>query len=130
MTLPINADERATLLRLSRSTTSAARLVLRSRIVLLAASGLSDRDVARKLAIAVNTAALWRRRFLAGGLLALQRDAPGRGRKPTIDLATRLAVLAAVRSGAGIRDAARTSGISPASASRITRTHRQLIPKH
>jgi transposase len=55
--------------------------VLRSRIVLLLAEGLSSREVARRLDVSRHTVDLWRRRFLEEGRDALGRDKPGRGRR-------------------------------------------------
>ena len=64
-----------------------ARLVERSRIVLLAADGLQDREIAAELGITPEKAARWRKRFLEGGMEALAKDAPrpGRGRTTSND---------------------------------------------
>src|SRR3546814_18983041 len=45
-----------------------ARVQLRARIVLLAASGMSDKDIGRKLDTDRRVAARWRARFLAAGV--------------------------------------------------------------
>jgi transposase len=58
--------------------------VERARIVLLAASGMQDKQIAAKLRIMPEKAARWRNRFLDGGLKALDKDAPRPGRTPTI----------------------------------------------
>jgi transposase len=55
------------------------RLALRSRIVLLAADGLSTREIGRAAGTSARTVILWRRRFLQHGLPALGRDRPGAG---------------------------------------------------
>lgn len=60
------------------------KLVLRARIVLLAAQGVANRQIAQRLRTSRPTVILWRRRFAAGGPAALTKDAPGRGRKPAI----------------------------------------------
>jgi transposase len=59
------------------------QVVLRSRIVLAAASGQSDSAIARLLDTNRKTVILWRARFAAQGLKGLWEIAPGRGRKPT-----------------------------------------------
>lgn len=59
------------------------QVVLRSRIVLAAASGESDSAIARLLETNRKTVILWRRRFAEQGLKSLWEVAPGRGRKPT-----------------------------------------------
>jgi transposase len=54
-----------------RTSTSPQRNVLRARIILLAAQGLSNADIATRLAIQVATVRKWRRRFVARGLAGL-----------------------------------------------------------
>ena len=63
-----------------RASSSQARLVRRSRIVLLLASGLSKSEAAAQAKVSRRTVAMWERRFLAGGADALRHDRPGRGR--------------------------------------------------
>jgi transposase len=58
----------------------------RARIVLLAAAGLQDKQIAAQLRIMPATAARWRNRFLDSGLAALDKDAPRSGRRPSITL--------------------------------------------
>ena len=55
---------------------------MRARIVLLAAAGMSDKDIAQKLLTDRRVSARWRARFLAAGVDGLLRDAtrPGRPR--------------------------------------------------
>lgn len=67
----------------SRSGVAEVRLAHRARIVLLAAEGCSNQQIARRLAITEEKAARWRRRFIAAGRAGIEKDAPGRGRKPT-----------------------------------------------
>ena len=62
------------------ATAAKPRLVRRSRIVLLLASGLSKSDTAVRLNVSRRTVAMWERRFLEGGPNALLHDRPGRGR--------------------------------------------------
>jgi len=54
----------------------------RCRIIVDAANGLRDKDIAESMGINVKTVALWRHRFLAEGPDCLWEVAPGRGRKP------------------------------------------------
>jgi transposase len=68
----------------SRARSASARSVERAKIVLLAARGLQDQQIAAKLKITAAKAARWRNRFLDGGLAALDKDAPRSGRKPTL----------------------------------------------
>jgi hypothetical protein len=89
----LRPGERKDLERWARGRTTPQRLVLRSRIVLALAEGLSHASVARRLATTRHTVRLWKRRFIEGGLEALRVDAPGRGRKPRLDAGALDAVL-------------------------------------
>ena len=82
--LVIEPADRLTLERRVRTPTMPHRVVARSRIVLLLASGLSGRHVARLVGTSRHTVDLWRRRFQEGGCDTLLRDKPGRGRKRAI----------------------------------------------
>ncbi len=81
----LTTKERSELEVIVRAGTSPQRLVRRSRAVLLAADGLTNKEIARRLTMGVNAAAKWRKRFVANGLSGLFRDRPGRGRKPKLD---------------------------------------------
>jgi transposase len=76
-------DERSALGVLARSRTAAARLVTRARIVLMAADGVENQSIAASLNVAEGTVRLWRNRFASQRLPGIERDLPGRGRKPT-----------------------------------------------
>ena len=76
------APERDQLDQWIRAQYTPQQVVLRSRIVLLAAQGLPDLEIATELSVNRHTAGLWRRRFRQEGLDAVWEIAPGRGRKP------------------------------------------------
>jgi transposase len=59
-------------------------VVERARIVLLAADGKQDLEIAATLKITPKKAARWRARFLRAGLAGLEKDAPRPGRTPSI----------------------------------------------
>jgi transposase len=82
--VPLSPEQRRTLEQHSRARSLPARLVERARIILRAADGLQDQQIADELNITPEKAARWRNRFLDGGLLALERDAPRPGRTRTI----------------------------------------------
>ena len=71
--------DRAELESLSRRATAPFRLVLRSRIVLLAAAGTANRMIAERLGTCEDTARKWRRRYCEQGIEGLA-DAPRPGR--------------------------------------------------
>jgi len=62
-----------------RSTTVAAGLARRARIVLLAAQGVANTRIAQEVGVSVPTVISWRRRYEARGLAGLE-DAPRSGR--------------------------------------------------
>jgi transposase-like protein len=71
--------ERAELESLSRRATAPFRLVVRARVVLLAADGLANCAIAERLGICEDTARKWRRRYCEQGIEGLA-DAPRPGR--------------------------------------------------
>ena len=75
--------ERAQLERWSRRHTSAQALATRSRIVLSAADGLNNTEIAARLGIDVSSARKWRNRFVVHRLDGLV-DEPRPGRPRTI----------------------------------------------
>jgi transposase len=116
----ISKPDRKTLEEWSRSRTLAARVVLRSRIVLQLADGEGVRAVGRALGVAPATVRLWRERFLEHGPPGLLKDAPGRGRKPALDPTVRETLRTA---GNGVeplaaRALARVLGVSASTVSR------------
>ena len=77
----LTASQRRFLKRLVRRPTAQQRQVTRARIVLLAAAGLANAAIARKLQIAPNTAGKWRKRFCREGVDGLaDRKRSGRPR--------------------------------------------------
>lgn len=76
--------DRETLERWSRGRRTAVRQALRARIVLLAAAGKENQDIAEELATSRPTVGLWRCRFAKSGISGIERDAP-RGGRPTKD---------------------------------------------
>jgi len=76
----LSPEEQATLEHWQRSTTIAAGLVRRGKIILLLAAGHSQSDVGRTVGMQRTVVRKWARRFLAQRLAGLS-DAPGRGAK-------------------------------------------------
>ena len=74
---------------LARSTSVEARLVQRARIVLLAAQGLPNADIARRVGCHVDTVRQWRQRFAEDGRVITLADLPRSGRPAQISAATR-----------------------------------------
>src|SRR2546423_6461734 len=82
--ITLTSEQRQTLERHSRARTLPARWVERARILRRAADGLQDQQIAQELQITPEKVARWRKRFLAGGLPALQKEAPRSGRPRSI----------------------------------------------
>lgn len=82
--LAITEGQRELLGRWSRGGYTPYRLVIRSKIVLLAAQGVSNREIARRLAINPITVARWRSRFLLLGTEGIRREAPRLGAPPRL----------------------------------------------
>ncbi|PNG48944.1 MULTISPECIES: IS630 family transposase [unclassified Variovorax] len=64
-----------------------ARVQQRAKIVLLAAQGWQNKDIAAEVDLDRRQVALWRQRFLEGGVEALTHDAPRPGRTPSVTTA-------------------------------------------
>src|SRR5262245_21119646 len=78
---PSDAD-RTTLERWSRGRSTRARLVTRARVVLAAAQGKENKDIAAELSISRGAVARWRDRFAASGVAGIKKDARRGGRPP------------------------------------------------
>jgi transposase len=77
----LGASQRRWLKTMVSKPTAQQRQVTRARIVLLAAAGWTNAGIARKLEIAPNTAAKWRKRYVQQGVEALaDRKRAGRPR--------------------------------------------------
>src|SRR5215211_7377858 len=79
--LVMSAEDRAVLARWSRSTLEPHRKVTQACALLLAAEGVANEEIARRLHTAPDTVRRWRARFEAAGLGGVGVIAPGRGRK-------------------------------------------------
>src|SRR5665213_1763087 len=80
-------EERGELTRLARSKLTSVRLALRARIVLLAAQGMQNIDIAAQLGVGRVQVSRWRERYIESRLAGIERDLP-RGAPPsTVDVA-------------------------------------------
>src|SRR6201994_2708867 len=125
-----SSEQRTALQRLARQRSAPARVVERARVVLLAAEGLENKQIVRRMGITPEKAARWRKRFLAGGIAALQKDAPRPGRTRTItDRRVKKVVDMTLRQKPAnathwsTRSMAQAADISEASVRRIWRAH-------
>jgi len=128
--LELTVEQRNTLEQWARARSLPARIVERARIVLLAAVGEQDKEIARQLGMTPKKVSRWRKRFLALGLAGLEKDAPRSGRKRQIgtrhiqrvvEMTTRQKPPQATHWST--RTMAAAAGISEASVRRIWRSH-------
>ena len=83
----VSDEEHEVLDELIRSKLTSVRLALRARIVVLAALGLQDKEIALALDVGRIQVSRWRKRYLESGLQGIERDLP-RGAPPvTVDVA-------------------------------------------
>lgn len=82
--LVLRPGDGARLRELIRSSTAPAGHVQRARMVLLAAEGLPNAEIARRVGATRQTVIAWRARYVTGGIDALA-DLPRSGRPPVID---------------------------------------------
>ena len=126
----LNPEQRQALEQRARARSLPARVVERSRIVLLAADGKQDLEIAATLKITPKKAARWRARFLRAGLAGLEKDAPRPGRTPSITAKMVQQVIRKTTQEKPVnathwstRTMAAASGISQTSIRRIWRAH-------
>jgi transposase len=128
--LLLSSEQRRTLETWVAARTSPQRLIFRSRIVLLAAAGMSNRKIASELKTSRPTVILWRQRFAEAGPVGLEEDASGRGRKPRIGAKKIKEIVEATlhtkpedATHWSVRTMAAAQGVSPASVQRIWDAH-------
>lgn len=78
--ITLTAGDETTLRRWSRGRGTPARLVLRAKVMLAAAEGTANDLIAEQFDTDPGLVGRWRRRFAAGGLAAIEKDAPRGGR--------------------------------------------------
>lgn len=84
----LSDDERKQLERWSRGRSTANRLVLRAQVVLKAAEGLQNQEIALELGVSEPFVGRWRGRFHRLRLDGISADAPRPGRLPSVPVET------------------------------------------
>jgi len=118
------------LTRIVRYSSTPQAIVLRCRIVLEAAKGTSNRQLARELETTLPTALLWRRRYEQEGLDGILQDKPRPGRPPRISAKQEAEIIELTRNTKPkngthwtVRTMARRQGVSPATVQRIWKSY-------
>jgi len=83
-TIVLSPPEQARLGTWAQARSLPLRLVQRAQIIRLAAQGVRNQEIAKRLQISRPTVQLWRERFLALRAAGLEKDAPRPGRLPRI----------------------------------------------
>jgi transposase len=95
LAIKLQPAQRAQLEKWEASHGTPQQVALRCRIILRALAGQDNVSIAEQLGVSRPTVQLWRKRVREQGIGGLWEIAPGRGRKPHYDQATREAIIQA-----------------------------------
>jgi transposase len=129
-TIVLSEQEEADLRGILRAPTSPQQAVSRARIVLRAAQGATNREIAREVGTSEVAVGRWRTKFARDGLAGLaDRPRTGRPRQVGEDTVNRVIAKTLEPPPAGeshwsVRRLAEETGLAPASVHRIWRQHR------
>ena len=80
--IELSPDERRVLERLARGRRTEVRLAEQAKMILLAADGMLNKDIATQLGTTAKRVGLWRTRYSQEGLRGIEKDRPRGGRPP------------------------------------------------
>jgi transposase len=130
MEITLDEADRSELSRWVAAHQTPQQVVQRCRIILAAAEGQPDKDIAAEMDINYKTVALWRGRYHERGPDCLWEVATGRGRKPTYSNRRIAAILNATQKYTppgqthwSCRSMAKAQGVSKATVNRVWRAH-------
>jgi transposase len=126
----LSAEDRDHLEELARGRKTAARVVERAKIVLLASEGKQNQEIAQICQVARKTVGVWRRRFVEKGIAGILKDAPRAGRRcwignEVIEEIVRKTTQETPVAGThwSTRSLAKVMGLSPSTIGRVWRRH-------
>jgi transposase len=129
--LVLHEPDRKELRALLRHRSTPRGIALRINIVLGAADGVANRELARKLGTSVPTVLLWRKRYQSEGLVGLLEDKPRSGRPKRISPEQETAIVEATMKTLpkdatqwSVRAMAATQKVSSATVQRIWKKHK------
>ena len=129
-TIVLSAEDRDQLEELARGRKTAARVVERAKIVLLASEGKQNQEIAQICQVARKTVGVWRRRFVEKGVAGILKDAPRAGRRRSIgdgviEEIVRKTTQETPAAGThwSTRSLAKVMGLSPSTIGRVWRRH-------
>lgn len=95
--LALTPAQRSELMKILRYPGTPQAVALRCRVVLGAAEGAANHELARQLSTSLPTVLLWRRRFLQQGVLGILQDKPRPGRPRSLTPEKEAAIVEATR---------------------------------
>ena len=126
----LSADDLDQLVRWEAAQGTPQQVALRCRLILAAAAGQQDLEIAAAYDVSRHTAALWRQRVRAMGIAAVWEIQAGRGRKPVLSQAKRDGIIAATlkakpngRTHWSCRTMAQAQGVSKNTVNRLWQLH-------
>jgi transposase/transcriptional regulator with XRE-family HTH domain len=128
--LTLSTEDQEWLRKQAASAVASRRLVERCQIVLRAAEGRTNQQIAGELGMTRQKVARWRERFVQEGRTGLEQDAPGRGRKPTYGSQKRAQIVERTLHSRppqatqwSVRSLAKALGLSFSTVARVWRAH-------
>jgi transposase len=126
----LSVEEREQLEKYARGRKFPARVVERAKIILLAAEGKQNQEIARLCGVARRTVGVWRRRFVENRVAGILKDAPRPGRRArigeeVIEEIVRKTTQETPVAGThwSTRSMAKVMGLSPSTIGRVWRSH-------
>ena len=126
----VNEKDRVHLGQVIRNGNTPQKVVLRARIVLLSANGVSTAEIMRRLSTSTPTISRWRNRYETDGVAGLFKDRSRSGRKRRIEEAKVREVVHRTLQEKPLcathwstRSLAKVVGLSPTSVQRIWKAH-------
>jgi transposase len=92
--LPVVPDDLTSLRHWASATQAPAMLVQRAKLLLLAAEGAANTEIAERLGVSRPTVIAWRKRYVREGLSGRLADRPRRGRPQSVRRSRRAEILA------------------------------------
>src|SRR6202140_451102 len=128
--LRLSPSQHQELMKITNHPSTPQAIVLRCRVVLGAAKGITNNELARQLSTSLPTVLLWRRRFQQQGWLAILEDQHRSGRPRSLTPEKEAAIVEATRNTKphnathwSVRSMARSQGVSSATIQRIWKAY-------
>jgi transposase len=126
----LSSEQRSHLEKLAHGRKDPARAVERARIVLLAAEGKQNQEIAALCGVSRKTVGLWRHRFAEKGTAGILKDAPRAGRRRSIGEEVIREIVRKTTQEVppagthwSTRSMAKEMGLSPSTIGRVWRSH-------